>query len=776
MNKDLSIVITPTEQLAYWLIQDYFEYIELPRVLSVFEWILEINPFLRRNLVSVWEERVIWQFILQGSKFLVYQEDLMSLFYLTKHWNLTNDQIMFSSDLEGIQEKYKEFCNFLKIHQLICNVDLLDKVSLIGDNYHITLVGFNDNIPQERIFLDKLRQQKVICNYLDIYSNIANQMKIRFGSYQNELDVAISWIIDQPEGKYGIILYDFQKQLPIAIHLLKYKNFDNYNVVRTLKLIDTSIGTFLKYLLDPPTYLTKSFWQTFILSPLWGNWEKEVVVRHLLFQKVDNCIIPECSLSMVMEFADASLLSNLELIAVFWESLNELYSLDVWIDIWLKFLNEINFATNVELLDEQIEVLNQIRSQMFKLSKRSNWFPKISGYLAGKLFCQALHEDIIVINKKAKINFISQADVVGVKFDALWVTQCDEKKWPDIVRLNPCLDISWQQALNLPHSSYSQELKYAKFLLDNYKKCAKQVVFSYSQDEENLEFSPLIHDVSEVGEEFFLSKKVKLKLAKKLQLIPQVYKAKSLNSRLSLQILEEQGKCPFRAFLKYYLKINPRQNLIYDKRRERGIKLHKFLADYYRHCSFGNVPVKELEEQYIDNYLLDEELIEKQCLKRIIMDWFSVEKKRPVFRVIEIENEYSLKILNQVLNLRIDRLDLVGNDYYLIDYKTGNTSLSISNWNQDRMSNLQIPLYLLSNPEINYFGIAYLIANKVKLLTCSVKEIASKFHKDKDGLLEYWRLKIEDLAKDFISGRSEMNPIDVGFCNNCMFRCACRLV
>ena len=84
MSKNLSIIITPTERLAYWLIQDYFDHLELPRVLSVFEWILEINPFLRQNLISVWEERVIWQFILQESKLLAYQEDLMSLFYLTK--------------------------------------------------------------------------------------------------------------------------------------------------------------------------------------------------------------------------------------------------------------------------------------------------------------------------------------------------------------------------------------------------------------------------------------------------------------------------------------------------------------------------------------------------------------------------------------------------------------------------------------------------------------------------------------------------------------------
>ena len=659
---------------------------------------------------------------------------------------------------------------------MICNVDLLNKVSLVEGDYHVILARFSEDIPQEKIFLNKLRQQKVLFDHLDVYSDVAKRTKVRFDNYQNELDVAISWIINQPEGKYGIVLYDFQKQLPTAIHLLKYKKFDDFNVVRTLKLIDTTIGAFLKSLLDPPVYFTKSFWQTFILSPLWGDWEKEVVARQLLFQKIDNCIIPECSLPIVMEFADVSLLDNLESIAVFWESLNKSYSLDVWVEIWFKFLNEINFAMNAKFLDEQIEVLNQIRSQMFKLSKRSNWFPKINGHLAGKLLCQALYEDIVVVNKKAKINFINQIDAVGAKFDALWITQCDEKKWLDAVRLNPCLDISWQQELNLPHSSFSQELKYAKFLLDNYTNYTKQIVFSYSQDEENLEFSPVICDVIEVKEEFFLSKKIELKLEKKLQLIPQSFEAKSLDSKLSLQILEEQGKCPFRAFLKYYLKISPKQNLITDKKRERGIKLHKFLADYYKYNSFDNAIIEGLEERYIDDYFSNEDLVEKQCLKRIIIDWFNVEKKRPVFEVIEIEKEYSLKILNQILNLRIDRLDLVGNDYYLIDYKTGNMSLSVSNWNQERMSNLQIPLYLLSNPDVYYFGIAYLVANKVKLLTYSVEEIASKFHKDKNGLLEYWRLKIEDLAKDFISGRSEMSPIDVGFCNNCIFKVACRLV
>lgn len=332
-----AIIVTSTPRLAYWVTQSYFKQLELPTVLSVSEWILSLQPALKQSLINPTEERMIWQFLLKDSPLANYQEDLLAVFKLMNEWNLSPEQLVFESALEQVREQYDAFCTFLNEHQLICDVELLNQ-PVIRCNNKITFFGFNEVTPQRRLFWEHLKQQQVsFRRSVTAKAKTVLQSKQRFDDSETELEQAINWVMAQPAGIYGIVLSNFTEQLPMVKRLLGYKPVEDVNIAWSPRLGETTIGLFLKNLLNPPPYLDLAFWQTLLLSPLWGNWEEEVLERHQLFHKINRYVVPECPISVVLTFAPPALLKPLQSIVAFWRSFDQKHSIQEWVTIWFQF-------------------------------------------------------------------------------------------------------------------------------------------------------------------------------------------------------------------------------------------------------------------------------------------------------------------------------------------------------------------------------------------------------------------------------------------------------
>src|SRR6185295_19057846 len=91
--------------------------------------------------------------------------------------------------------------------------------------------------------------------------------------------------------------------------------------------------------------------------------------------------------------------------------------------------------------------------------------------------------------------------------------------------------------------------------------------------------------------------------------------------------------------------------------------------------------------------------LEKQRLVRLANDWLEVERARPAFEVVQIEQKKSLQVGGLGFSGRIDRMDrfLEGEmrgTHAIIDYKTGRATRS--GWLGDRPDEPQLPLYVVS--------------------------------------------------------------------------------
>ena len=112
----------------------------------------------------------------------------------------------------------------------------------------------------------------------------------------------------------------------------------------------------------------------------------------------------------------------------------------------------------------------------------------------------------------------------------------------------------------------------------------------------------------------------------------------------------------------------------------------RFVAKHAR-TAMERIPVR-VREQMPPGYLA----LEEQRLQRLVTAWLEFERARAEFTVEATELEKPVTVAGLPLKLRLDRLDRLNDDTFLvIDYKTG--PVSDRAWNGERPEDLQLPLY-----------------------------------------------------------------------------------
>ena len=175
------------------------------------------------------------------------------------------------------------------------------------------------------------------------------------------------------------------------------------------------------------------------------------------------------------------------------------------------------------------------------------------------------------------------------------------------------------------------------------------------------------------------------------------------------KVLSDQAACPFRAFASHRLSAKdldtPSEGL---DARQRGNLVHelmKSLWGFLKDSSSlqGNLDsaiehaaaeaVKELE---LDGRLAE---LERARLARIAREWLEVEKGRPDFTVVGVEEKRKISFAGLEFDARIDRIDqLSSGGHAIIDYKTGGT-ITPRRWDPPRPDEPQLALYAVAAKE-----------------------------------------------------------------------------
>ena len=445
------------------------------------------------------------------------------------------------------------------------------------------------------------------------------------------------------------------------------------------------------------------------------------------------------------------------------------------------------------------------------LADRNECVARLSRLAAQSVF-QPAGEDV-------PVQVMGELEAAGLYFDHLWIAGWSDDVWPASPRPNPLIPVSVQRQHNMPHASARRELEFAQQVTARLLASAPEVVVSVPQRDadQELRASPLIAGLPEV-EPAQIPQRDTTEMAHFLQAgAPQMETLDDSHGPTLPEavvhggtgILKAQAACAFQAFARYRLGARlleaPGPGL---DPRERGQLLHDVLYRLYGelpdHRALTGLSEPQLEslmrhsvdaalarvkamqpEMLTPNFLA----LERERLLRLLRDWLVVERARPPFEVVDRERDRQINIGPLTLSTRVDRVDrLVGGDYAIIDYKTGDAKPS--DWQGERPDEPQLPCYavtaadtvaavlfgVLRPGETGYRGYARDAQAIPGISGFTELKHAPDNCGDWQALLVHWRSVLTRLAEDYAAGDARVAPKDRNrTCEVCRLQALCRI-
>ena len=420
----------------------------------------------------------------------------------------------------------------------------------------------------------------------------------------------------------------------------------------------------------------------------------------------------------------------------------------------------------------------------------------------------------------APIQIAGPAESAGLNADAVWFLGADEDKWPAGGSTHPLLPVEVQRESKMPHATAQLDWDLAHSITTRLIAAAPQVHFSYAKQNETAEARPSRLIAQFTGPPQPLPSELSAPLSpppltvtiEDASRIPLVAATAKVVGGAS--ILTAQSQCPFKAFATARLAAKdwePAEAGL--TAAQRGILLHAVL-----HAVWGGPPDGiRSQDQLLQNLegrkasvaglvsrVLREKIsaelrrrmprryleLEEQRLTRLVTEWLDYEATRIEFEVTKTEVDSTVQIAGLTFDLRLDRIDRLNDKSLLvIDYKSG--GVSPKSWELPRPDDVQLPLYagFALDPKEELGGLVFAKvragdlefdgrvgdakATLLASLSSSSKLVKKKFSAE---LLIDWRDCIEQLAKDFLTGRAEVDPREYPkTCERCGLQTLCRI-
>ena len=271
-------------------------------------------------------------------------------------------------------------------------------------------------------------------------------------------------------------------------------------------------------------------------------------------------------------------------------------------------------------------------------------------------------------------------------------------------------------------------------------------------------------------------------------------------------IFENQSNCAFKAFVTHQLQYEREQEAEFGlDGLDRGNIVHRMLELVWQalrtqanlkamsEIELGVLIEKVVQQAIADqsDSLTDDKIMllsrERRRLSNLLKSWLALEAKRPVgFSVVEREQARQGNIGGIDFRYIIDRVDSTDDGRRLIiDYKTG--AVARRDWTEDRIAKPQMPLYsvMLHKAEsLVLAGISYakVDAKKHEFIELSetgiLKTESTYSVRYESAWLEgkaRWPELFEELAKQFLAGDAQVNPIEEKTCVYCDLQSVCRI-
>lgn len=416
------------------------------------------------------------------------------------------------------------------------------------------------------------------------------------------------------------------------------------------------------------------------------------------------------------------------------------------------------------------------------------------------------------------IQVLGPLEAAGLAFDQLWLCGMQASRWPAAARPNPFIPQSLQRQLQMPHASAEREWTFAEGLLKQYASAASALHASYCHLQDDvaelpsalvagfelaqLPLSAPINPLWTAGRE-----------ERQLEYIdddraPAVDPEELATIGGGSALLEDQSQCPFRAFARRRLRVEPCSEFsLALSAGERGSLLHHVLNALWGHIDGHSslLALTEAEEEARVAEAVQAAILafpaarrrvlgaaywrlEAQRLSSLLREWLAVEKLRADFVVSQRELDVSLPLGQLQLRLRVDRIDkLADGSLMIIDYKSGRSK--VQDWLGERPAKPQLLLYGIAAPgAASVLAFAQLRPRDSKFvglgsvaaapgIGTDIARLAQERMQatDWESLNQCWQANLERLAAEFVAGAARVDPLATSSCSWCGLQPLCRV-
>ena len=410
----------------------------------------------------------------------------------------------------------------------------------------------------------------------------------------------------------------------------------------------------------------------------------------------------------------------------------------------------------------------------------------------------------------APVQVMSIAEAEGCLFDAVVFLHATDANWPAPERANPLLPWRLQSSLAMPGIDAVRTTDHARAFTAALLAHTGATLFTSAAEDEDgtLRPSPLLA-------EFALTLLSPQDLCPSPQpayrvepeTVPDDAPLPPLTShevKGGAAVLQAQAACGFRAFAEFRLHSSglETRDLGLDA-RDSGNHVHLALEAFWKELK-SQKQLRDFPPEQIDGILrnsIDTALLrhfmprgpwdtayldlQRRRLHKLLQQWLELELERGPIEVIDSEHRTTLTVGPLDLDLRLDRMDRIGDEdgeaIVLVDYKTG--SASPKKWEGHRPDEPQLPLYALYPSHGTVKAVTFATVRAGKEMKWSgyqseegILPKARDNRRDLNLLIEEWRITLTQLAQDFADGKAFVAPKDYPkTCKYCEQRLLCRL-
>jgi ATP-dependent helicase/nuclease subunit B len=490
----------------------------------------------------------------------------------------------------------------------------------------------------------------------------------------------------------------------------------------------------------------------------------------------------------------------------------DLKGTDSWAEVFGRALSVWGWPGDRPLASDEFQTAQELRERLDSFAGLSRSAPVMKARVACSEFGRLVAAPYQPERGDASVIVFDSLEPPGTTFDGLWVSGMTASAWPRAAVQDPFIPLSLQTALGMPGITADTALAEALATTEAWLGSAPEVVFSWPERQDDAAVEP-----SRILPAALAQLPVARETATRTRLLFGTGSREALPADPAPALtgvepgggsrsLELQAKCPFRAFAELRLAAGRLEEPAAGvDARGRGVVLHRALElawgslasqvalleatpeslDALKESALGQALAEELPAAAGSRAVALEAEWQRAALARLL----ELDRERPAFELVALEQEIEANFAGLRLRLRVDRIDRVDAGLVVIDYKTGRAETS--QWRGARLDAPQLPLYALQQKG-GVAGIAFASvgAQAARLRGVGASDAiadgvvpAEKFALTEDRqdgfswqqVQEHWAGWLASLARGYIEGSAVVDPKQPQTCRLCHLQTLCRV-